>query len=112
MSTATLTPRQRKLATALAAASHAARAVQGTDDGGTANQDSAFLYVNSMTAAAVHDAAVAAGVSLSRMRTRQWNGWFVHVQEGQGAMRTRMAEAAAKVLTDAGEPACVYYQVD
>lgn len=109
-----LSPREKKLAAALAAAKHAALAVQESDDGGSANLDCAFLDAQpGLTAAAVRRAAEAAGVSLGvRQRSRWWNGWFVHVTSGQGAMRTRMAEAAAKALKEAGESATVYYKVD
>lgn len=108
----TLTPRQRLLASALTAAKNAAVAAKTDDDGGSANLDSPFLYFSGLRADAVRLAAEAAGVSVSRHRTRWWNGWFVHVAEGQGANRTRMAEAAVDALRVAGEEAAVYYQTD
>lgn len=110
----TLTPRELRLATALAAAKQAALAAQPGADGGSANLDSAFLNARrGLTAASVRRAAEAAGVTLgARRRGKWWNGWTVQVGQGQGAMRTRTAEAAAKALNAAGESATVYYQVD
>lgn len=114
MTRTTLTPRERRLASALAAAKHAALAAQPGDDGGSANLDSAFLNaVPGLRGESVRRAAEAAGVSLgTRQRGKWWNGWFVHVGGGQGAMRTRTAEAAAAALVAAGESATVYYKVD
>ncbi|HET7486859.1 MAG TPA: hypothetical protein VFJ85_02955 [Acidimicrobiales bacterium] len=111
-----LSPRAVALASALAAAKHAALAVQGEDDGGTANLDSPFLFPGEprLTAPVVQRAAAAAGVHIgSRYRSSFWNGWFLgSLVKGQGAMRTRMAEAAAKALQGAGEDAGVYYRID
>lgn len=114
MRTGGLTPREVRLAAALAAAKHAALAVQPGDDGGTANLDSAFLNAQpGLRGESVVRAAEAAGVLLGiRRRSKWWNGWFIHVTQGQGAMRTRMAEAAAAALNDAGESASVYYRID
>jgi hypothetical protein len=109
----TLTPRQAALAAALAAAKQAALRVQPGDDNGSANFDSPFLYATPSTrAATVRKAAEAVGVEVSRYNSRWWKGWAVDVTDGQGAMRTRMAEAAAQALRGAGEYASVYYQVD
>lgn len=110
----TLTPRQKQLASALAAAKQAAVDVEPGDDGGSANLDTAFLHAQpGLRTDAVRRAAAAAGVAVGdRWRSRWWNGWMVHVEKGQGAMRTRMAEAAAEALRAAGESASVYYQVD
>lgn len=105
---------QVRLAAALAAAKHAALAGREGGDGGSCNLDSAFLDAKpGLRGESVARAAKAADVSLGiRWRTKWWNGWMVHVHQGQGAMRTRMAEAAAKALNDAGESASVYYRVD
>lgn len=113
----TLSPRERSLATALAAAYHAAMAVKDDgDDGGSCNLDCAFLHAQrGLTSAMVRRAANAAHVGVGeRYRSNLWNGWFVHVGAhcGQGYMRTRMAEAATRALRDAGEDASTYYRID
>lgn len=94
-------------------ARNAAEEVQGTEDGGTANFDSCFLYARlGLNEATVRRAASAAGITVRRHRTRHWQGWFIEVDHGQGAMRTRMAEAAHKALAAAGQGSSVYYQID
>jgi hypothetical protein len=91
----------------------AAEEAQGTEDGGTANLDSAFLYARlGLTEATVQRAATAAGISVRRHNTRFWRGWFIEVARGQGAMRTRMARAAHEALQAAGQESSVYYQID
>lgn len=106
----------RRLAEALRAGKAAAEAARGEDDGGSANLDEPFLYGHGLTEVVVQRAAHEAGVSIgSRYRSSMWNGWFLGaLTSGQGAMRTRMAEAAAKAIEDAeaGIAACVYYRLD
>jgi hypothetical protein len=102
-----------RLTQAFRAASLAAEFAKPGDDGGTANFDSAFLYAKrGLTGAKVQEAAKEAGVSVRRRDSRWWKGWFVEVGAGQGAMNTRMAEAACKALQEAGLEASVYYQID
>ena len=112
--TTTLTPRAQRLAAALIAAREAAAGAEGTDDGGTCNFDSVFLFAErGLTSKAVEAAAEAAGVTVSRTSGGYWNGWFVFVGErGQAAMRTRMVEAAHKAMTAAGERPTIYYAMD
>ena len=115
--TTTLTPTAQGLADAFKAAAEAATeaATEATDDGGTCNLDSVFLRARrGRTAAAVKAAADAAGVTVTRTRGGYWNGWFVDVGErGQGAMRTRMVEAAYLALHAAGvKGTTIYYAMD
>lgn len=110
---ALLPPRTRLVYDALCAAKASSEAAYPGDDGGSANLDSPFLHSQrGLTFNAVETAARLAGVEVRRYRSRMWNGWFVRLTAGQGAMRTRMAEAAARTLTECGEEASVYYQLD
>lgn len=65
-----------------------------------------------LTDKAVQAAAEEAGITVRRWQTRWWRGWMIDVGAGQGAMNTRMAEAATKALNDAGWDAGTYYMVD
>lgn len=108
-----LPSRARLVYDALCAAKASAEAARPGDDGGSANMDSPFLHSQrGLTSDAVDSAARLAGVGVRRYRSSMWNGWFVSLTAGQGAMRTRMAEAAARTLNECGEEASVYYQVD
>ena len=108
-----LPPRARLVYDALSAAKAAAEAARPGDDGGTANVDSPFLHSQrGLTRDAVENAARLAGVGVHRYRSSWWNGWFVSLTAGQGAQRTRMAEAAVRTLNECGEEASVYYQID
>lgn len=101
------------LVDAFRAAKLAADFAKPGDDGGSANFDSAFLYGRrGLTDKAVQAAAAEAGITVRRSSSRWWKGWFVQVGAGQGAMNTRMAEAATKALIDAGWDAGTYYMVD
>lgn len=98
------------LADAFAKAREAAEAVADGDDGGSANLDCCFLESQRLRRTTVEKAAAKAGVTVSRLDNSWWHGWFVHgVQRGQGAQRTRMAEAARSALAAAGYSASVYY---
>lgn len=104
-----------RLTEALAAARDAARQeALNSDDGGTANLDTCLLIVPRVSAAVIQAAAQAAGVRVDRKeRTRWWPAcWWVWVHEGQGSMRTRMAEAAKAALEAHGFESSVWYQMD
>jgi hypothetical protein len=110
---APLTPRERRLAEALLRAKVAARDAQPGDDGGSANLDCVVLAPQpGLTERIVAAAAEAAGVSYHRRRSGVWKGWFLNFGQGQGAMNTRMVEAACEALNRAGETATVYYRID
>lgn len=83
-----------------------------SEDGGTCNFDTAVFKLDGARSATIKRAGELSGVDVD---VRPWLGSnyvFVNVGEGQGNRRTRMAEAAAKVLKDKGLDACVYYQMD
>lgn len=103
-----------QLTEAFRAAKDAALAVQGEDDGGTANLDSLFLYTRrGLRTGVVEGAAANAGVTVRRHDSSWWRGWFVGgVSCGQGAMNSRMVEAAAKAMQEHGEDVGVYYAID
>ena len=85
----------------------------GFDDGGTCNFDSVYVRAKGMTKAMVQDLQELSGVSLTLTNTR-WHGRMLvlNCTEGQGARRTRMAEAAYGWLKTAGVDCGMYYQMD
>ena len=97
---------------ALIAAREAAQRVAPGEDEGTSNRDSAVFWPGKTRTKTIESAAEEAGITIN---IRDWLGArtvFLHVQHGQGAQRTRMAEAAAKALQAAGLDSAVYYQMD
>lgn len=84
------------------------------DDGGTCNFDSPVLFFPKGTRSErVQRIAKSAGIDLD---VRRWLGRTCYsvgtAASGQGALRTRMAEAAYRSMKDAGLDVMMYYQMD
>jgi hypothetical protein len=114
--TATRTEATRELlANAFADAWMAAdtAAEQDSDDSGTCNLDTpVYRPEPAVRNSVIEQAARAAGVRIS---ISEWFGRravFLYVTTGQGACRTRAAQAACCALEAAGLRATVYYQMD
>jgi hypothetical protein len=90
-----------------------------TEDGGTCNFDSPAFRIERARKADIAAAAETAGIRVSEFH---WFGgqkwfWLCTTVHGQGNLRTRMAEAACKVLKAAegqikGLQVSMYYQMD
>lgn len=104
------------------AAEAALAADPGADqDGGTCNFDSPAFRIEGKQQRTIEKFAAEAGLKVCDF---QWLGgkrwyWLLVPLRGQGNRRTRMAEAAAKVLREAAESgefpglhACCYMQAD
>lgn len=98
---------------AIAAAQHAANELRETEDGGTCNLDMVAVNLGSYTQKRRNELAEL-DWRVEPVGEKGWAGyWFVHFDlSGQGNRRTRMAEAAKKVLRQHHFDACVYYQID
>ena len=99
-----------KLEADICKADIAARSVTNREDWGTCNFDTPVIKLDraSKSKLAELDWAVEpVGPGL-------WRGWyFVFVTlDGQGNLRTRMAQAAAKSLNESGWEASVFYEAD
>lgn len=81
-------------------------------DGGTCNFDAPVVNFKGYSKAEIPSQINE--IRVSKMDYGFWKGWYrVSVDlNGQGANRTRMAEAASRKLTEAGLEASVYYQMD
>jgi len=94
-----------------AKASAIALGLTDSEDGGTCNFDTPVLIVKGARLDFLKKAAANAGVNISR-----WESGYYHIYGdflwGQGNLRTRMAEAFAKSLSDNGWKAYVYYAMD
>lgn len=103
---------EQELIDAFRAAQAAADAHRGAKDGGTCNMDSVYISAarrGPLYLRAAEAAGVGAYASVLRGRKRIFVGCF---GAGQGARRTAMAEAFARVLADRGLDARVHYVTD
>lgn len=102
------------LVKALQAAQAAALEHRRSEDGGSRNLDAAVFWPErGMTTVSIERAAKEAGVTISILKWPERRRCvFVYVGEGQANRRSRMAEAAWRVLKDAGLDAGMYYQMD
>ena len=109
-----LAGRYLKLSQDLRTAAAAARqAAALSDDEGTCNFDTAMLTLPKWHGAKVKQAADAAGVICSAFEWFGQRRYFVSCgAAGQANSRTAAAEAMAKVLSELGYAASVYYQMD
>lgn len=87
------------------------------NDGGTCNFDTPVLRLPRVRAVVVEAAAAEAGVNVSRSSWLGGPAWFIGVTtKGQADRRTKMAEAAYRVLKAAEIPgvlhASFYQQMD
>lgn len=98
---------------ALLDAVNSAAMLDDTEDGGTCNFDSVTLRI-SIPAELAAETWVKLEKMLARDWGRSWKGYYmVDIPlSGQGARRTRMAEAARDALKSAGYNAAVFYQCD
>lgn len=91
----------------------AAETMRHIEDGGTCNFDAPAFKIDGAPPKLIEGAAELAGVGVTDF---EWHGdkrWYwLDVTEGQGLRRTLMAEAATKVLKEAGLDARTYYQMD
>lgn len=104
-----------KIVSALVLAERAAiEADPGPDaDGGSCNFDSPVLTLPGARAATVAKIAKEAGVELSETTWLGKRRWFVRTTtNGQANRRSRMAEAACRVLRNAGLDAMMFYHAD
>lgn len=102
-----------ELANIFARAKAAAEAFKDSEDGGTCNFDAPAFRIDGAPAMLIEGAAEQASISVTDFKWFGGQRWFwLHVMDGQGNRRTRMAEAATKVLKEAGLEARTYYQVD
>ncbi len=99
-----------KLQAALVVAIEAAKLAAPGDDGGSCNFDAPEVCIPRGRLAKVE--ALAKAVGLSTFKSD--NGYFVFTVPfgGQGFVRTRQAEAMAKVLKEHGFTTSVYYAMD
>lgn len=83
------------------------------EDGGTCNFDTPTVFFGRTSRTKVEAAAKAAGITVHYF---SWMGrtacWINVRMDGQANLRSRMAEAADKVLKAAGLKAVMYYQMD
>ncbi len=100
------------LTKALRKASAAARAAQGTDDGGSCNLDSPVLTIPRMRESTAQFISDDSGVRIEKMSGRSGQWWVRTPTAGQAGMRTRMVEAAAKSLKADGFDCYVWYHAD
>lgn len=109
-------PAALAIAETLKAANEAAKIHLNDDDGGTCNFDAPVLFLKGKNKNFIHQIEAAAGIELSKMDSygRYWSGgYFVGtISNGQGARRTKMAEAAARIMAAAGLECTVFYQMD
>lgn len=109
----TVTENKIRLADAFANAQIAADTfAEQTDDAGSCNFDSAFIYANGFQAKTILDAALVAGVNCCQFKRFGRNAFWVGNTNGQGNRRTAMAEAFWKVLDQYKFDGGVYYQMD
>jgi hypothetical protein len=96
----------KKLADLFRRAAEAALAADTDEDGGTCNFDTPAFRIKRCRKTVIEAAAREAGV-LVDVTEFTWFGqrwfWLIVPMHGQAARRTRMAEAAAKVLREAQE---------
>ena len=99
-----------KLESAICNAKNAAREYENIEDGGTCNFDSPIIHLEK----ADKKQLAMMDFEVSPIGGRGWKDWyFVNIPlSGQGARRTKMAEAAAESLKADGYDAMVYYQMD
>lgn len=102
------------LAVDLLAARKAAEAASTSDDGGTCNFDSATLFpAKPLTEDDCAELQTRSGVNLCRTK---WMGkvcyWLGVGSFGQGNNNSRTAEAAYRVMKQAGHDCTMYYQMD
>lgn len=95
------------------AAARAAKA-ENDDDGGTCNLDSPTLFFDkTVRDSRVQKIAAMAGIGLDKTKWFKRRCYFVRTEtDGQGNRRSRMAEAACKVLREAGLDAMMFYHAD
>lgn len=98
---------------ALQNAVNAAAKLADTEDSGTCNFDSVTLEI-SIPKKLAEQACVRLEKMLVRDWGRMWQGcYMVDIPlSGQGNRRTRMAEAACKVLRESGYNAHTFYMMD
>lgn len=101
-----------KLVTDILDAQKEAEKFLTSDDGGTCNFDSATLLDMRLTELDVSNVKEATGVDLSRFRWYGKVAYWVGIGAGQGNRRSRMAEAAYKLLKERGWHCTMYYQMD
>jgi len=85
------------------------------NDGGTCNFDTPILDFKGWKEIEIQKLSQLSGIRIGdKMTSKFWKGCrMIYVQmNGQGANRTRMAEAAFKSLQEAALPASMYYQMD
>lgn len=98
------------LEAAVKAASQKAMQLKDTDDNGTCNFDACIIKIK--IPKRLRDAS---SLKLSQCSYGVFRGWYFIYDlplYGQANMRTRMAEAAADSLCEAGYNAHVYYAMD
>lgn len=113
---ATVTYTDEYVAKALNKANEAAKAAKAENDydGGTCNLDSPTLFFdNTVRDSRVQKIAALAGIGLDKTKWFKRRCYFVRTAiDGQGSLRSRMAESACKVLREAGLDAMMFYHAD
>ena len=103
-----------QIAKAIRKAAEAAQVVATIDDGGTCNFDCAYIRVPGMREQQAKAIEEASGLHL-HLYTYRWHGRILQLTgglSGQGARRTKMAEAMCASLRADGVDASMYYQMD
>lgn len=102
-----------KLEADVCKANKTAQVVTNKEDGGTCNFDTPVINLGKLRKAD-RDRLAMLDWSIEPVESKAWDGWYyVYVTlDGQANLRTRMAKAAVKSLTESGWEATVYYQAD
>lgn len=106
------------LSIAMLDAEKAAMELKDSEDGGTCNFDTPMIKLDGWKASDIEEMNKAADHEFiqvdGKITSGMWKGYYRvgTSKHGQAACRTRMAEAAKKVLAAAGYDVAMYYQMD
>lgn len=104
-----------ELAEAIIKANEAARAADPEDDGGSCNFDNVCIKLPRWKQEDIDKVIELSGTRITEpLSSNFWKGyrWVSTLAHGQAHRRTKMKEAACKVLREAGFDVDMYYQMD